>query len=140
MSKTIDFDEAAASAELEKGMEEAQTILEDEDKLEKLFQRLEKKLKNIPVVGEKLAVAASMASMVKSYVNKEYTEIPLGTILAAISAIAYLVSPIDIIADVIPVIGYVDDIAVIGACLKLIESDLNDYIEWRKANGRELNV
>ena len=140
MSEPIKFDEATALTELGRGFQNAQTILADRDKLEELFQRLENKLKVIPHVGEKLAVAASIASMVKSYVNKEYDRVPLGTIIAAISALAYLVSPIDVIPDVIPGLGHVDDVAIIVACMKLVESDLNEYIAWRKEQGKELNV
>ena len=140
MSDIIKFNEAAALTELGRGFKGAQEILDDHDKLEELFQSLENNLKAIPHIGDKLAVAAAMASMVKSYVKKEYNKVPLGTIIAAVSAIAYVVSPVDLIADVIPGLGHVDDIAIIAACLKLIESDLNEYIAWRKENGKEMNI
>ena len=138
MSNNVQFDESVALAQLERGFEDAKTILDDRDKLEELFQRLEHKLKVVPAIGDKLAVAASMASMVKSYVNKEYDKVPVGSILATISAIAYFVSPIDLIPDVIPGLGYVDDAAVIAVCMKFIGSDLKEYIAWRKENGKEL--
>ena len=140
MSEPIQFDEATALTELGRGFQNAQTILEDSDKLEELFQRVENKLKVIPHIGNKLAVAASMASMAKSYASKEYNKVPLGTIIAVISALAYFVSPIDVIPDIIPGLGHVDDAAIILACLKLVESDLNDYIVWRKEHGKELTV
>ena len=140
MGDVIKFDEATALTELGRGFQNAQTILDDRDKLEKLFQRLENKLKVIPHIGEKLAIAASMASMVKSYVNKEYDKVPLGTIIAVVSALAYIVSPVDLIPDVIPGLGHVDDIGIIAACLKLVESDLTEYIKWRKEHGKELEV
>lgn len=138
MNKKVEISEDAAFAELGKGFKDAEKLLDDTDKLEELFQKLEHKLKVIPKVGNKLAIAASMASMVKSYVEKEYTEVPLGTIIAAISAIAYVVSPIDLIPDSIPVAGHLDDAGVVAVCLKLIESDLTDYIKWRKESGKEL--
>lgn len=140
MSEVITISDEAALSELGKGFKDAEATLNDTDKLEKVFQKLEKKLKSIPRIGEKLAIAASMASMVKSYVKKEYTSVPIGTIIAAVSALTYFVSPVDIIPDAIPGVGHLDDVAVIGACLKLIESDLTEYIEWRKANGKELDV
>ena len=140
MEKKIEINEAEAFAELGKGFKNAEELLNDTDKLEELFQKLEHKLKVIPGVGNKLAIAASMASMVKSYVKKEYTEVPLGTIIAAVSAIAYVVAPIDLIPDTIPVAGHLDDVGVVAACLKLVESDLTDYIAWRKENGKELEI
>ena len=140
MKEKIKIDEATALKELGQSFKNAEDILQDTDKLEELLQRLENKLKVIPHIGDKLAVAASMASMVKSFAKKEYTQVPIGSVVAAISAIVYVVSPIDLIPDTIPGIGYIDDAAVIAACLKLIESDLTEYIEWRKENGKELDV
>ncbi len=49
-------------------------------------------------------------------------------------------SPFDLVIDGIPVLGSLDDIAVILACLKLVESDLKDYEKWREENGKILQV
>ncbi len=46
------------------------------------MQRLEKKLKVVPLVGEKIANMPVMVSLIKSYVKKEYTDIPIGTVIA----------------------------------------------------------
>lgn len=94
-----EFDEQKALKELEKGYKEAEKLLENEDKLERFLQRLEKKLKIIPIAGDKLAVVPVMASLLKNYAEKEYTDIPIGTIIAIISALMYFVSPIDFVPD-----------------------------------------
>lgn len=51
-----------------------------------------------------------------------------------ISALIYFVSPVDIIPDFLPVVGYLDDAAVVAACIKLVKSDIDDYKQWRKIN------
>ena len=124
-----EFDEQKALKELEKGYKEAEKLLENEDKLERFLQRLEKKLKIIPIAGDKLAVVPVMASLLKNYAEKEYTDIPIGTIIAIISALMYFVSPIDFVPDSIPVLGYFDDAAVVAACWKLVQSDVDEYVE-----------
>jgi len=63
-------------------------------------------------------------------------DIPTGPIIAITSALIYFVSPIDIIPDSVPLLGYIDDAAVITVCWKLVESDVEEYIKWRKDNGR----
>lgn len=132
--------EKEAFKELKKGYRKAEELLEDGDKLERFLQRLEKKLKTIPVAGDKLAVLPIMASLVRNYSKKEYTDIPIGSIIAIISALIYFVSPVDIVPDSIPVIGYFDDAAVVAACWKLVDSDIEEYENWRKQHGKVLNI
>ena len=125
---------------LQRNYAESEEILHNEDKLERLFQRLEKKLKIVPVVGGTLAEIPMMASLIKSYVQKEYTDIPIGSIVAVISALLYFVSPIDIIPDNIPGVGYIDDAVVVAVCLKMVDSDLQEYKIWREQNGKVIEI
>lgn len=113
-------------------------MLNDVDKIERFLQRLEKKMKVIPFAGEKLAAVPVLASLLRSYVKKEYTDIPIGSIIAIASALLYFVSPIDIIPDSIPVLGYFDDAAVVGACWVLVDNDVQEYMKWREKNGKEI--
>lgn len=140
MDNNEKFTDELARKELEKGYEKAEETLNDDDKMERLFQRLEKKLKNIPVIGEKMADIPIMASLVRCYWKKEYTDVPIGSIIAIISALIYFVSPIDILPDSIPVIGYFDDAAVVATCWKLVESDVVEYQKWREKNGKLIDV
>lgn len=122
---------------LEAGYEEAESYVYDADKLERLLQRIEAKLKLMPVVGEGLAAVPVMVSLVRSYASGEYPDIPVGSIIAIVSALLYFLSPIDIIPDSLPGIGYLDDAAVVMACLALVQSDIDEYKAWRARNGRE---
>ena len=49
---------------------------------------------------------------------------PLHVKAALVGAIAYFVLPCDFIPDVLPVIGYSDDAAVLAAALKLVSSHI----------------
>ena len=119
---------------LKSNYEQVQKMIEDEDKLEHLLERLEEKLKSIPKVGSKLSEIPAWISLVRSYINGEYKEIPLGSLVAIVAAMIYVVNPFDLIPDTIPVVGYLDDVAVITACLKLVETDVNEYTEWKSKN------
>ena len=135
----VTIDDETAQASLEAGYSKAEEMLKDKDKMERFLQRLEKKLKVIPIAGEKLAVVPIMVSLVRSYVKKEYTDIPIGTIIAIISALIYFLSPIDLVPDSIPVLGYFDDAAVVAACWKLVDSDVTEYVKWREENGKVID-
>lgn len=135
-----EFEEQKAQDELEKGYDEAEKILNDEDKMERFLQRLEKKMKVIPLAGDKLANIPIMVSLVRNYAKKEYRDIPIGSLIAIVSALIYFVSPIDIVPDSIPVLGYFDDAAVVAACWKLVDTDVAEYVKWRKDNNKEFDI
>ena len=137
MKKAESFDENQAQNELKKGYKKAEILLHDENKLEIFLQKIENKLTIVPIVGNALSYIPVMISMIRSYVRKEYTEIPIGSIISMISALIYFVSPVDIIPDFLPVVGYLDDAAVVAACIKLVKSDIDDYKQWRKINKIE---
>lgn len=119
---------------LESNFGKAEQVIKDPDALERLLQRLEEKLKQIPMAGDALSNIPVLASMVRSYACKEYPNIPLGTMVAIVSALIYFLSPIDLIPDTIPGIGYIDDAAVIAACLTMVQSDVDEYRTWRSAH------
>lgn len=124
-------EESEAQLLLESGYEEAEEVINDPDALENLLQRLEEKLKMVPVAGDALSNVPVLVSMVRSYASKEYTDLPLGTMIAIVSALIYFLSPIDLIPDSVPVLGYADDAAVLAACLTMVRSDVDDYKSWR---------
>ena len=51
--------------------------------------------------------------------------------LVTIAALLYVLSPIDLIPDFIPVVGYVDDALVVAVCIKLVQADLDKYRDWK---------
>ena len=62
---------------------------------------------------------------------KERENLPRLTRAAIVGALAYLICPFDVIPDFIPVIGLVDDAAVIAICLKLVRTDIAAYRAWK---------
>ncbi len=127
--------EAKAKETFEKNIPAAEKLLKNEDKVERLLKRLESKLKSIGTVGDALAYLPAMGLLINSYVKKEYTDIPIGTIAGVVVAVAYFVSPIDLIPDFIPIAGFTDDAAVVALALALAKKDIDEYLAWRKEKG-----
>ena len=132
------FDEEKAKAVLEQGYKEAEDMLADVDKTERFLQQLEQKLNDIPLAGNALADIPILISLVRSYMQKEYTEAPYGSMLAIVSVLIYIISPIDLMPDSIPVLGQLDDVAVIALFWPLIETDVRDYVQWRNENNKTI--
>ena len=116
---------------LDKGVEEAEEVIQNPSKVDEILLRLEEKLKEVPAIGSTLADLPLMISMVKAWIKKEYTEVSPKVIACLVGAIIYLLKKKDLISDSIPIVGIVDDIAVLGLALKLSEPELKAYAEWR---------
>ncbi|HSJ87796.1 MAG TPA: DUF1232 domain-containing protein [Anaerolineales bacterium] len=73
----------------------------------------------------------TLMALLKDYRKGNYRTALYGTIAAAAFALIYVFNPFDIIPDVLPFVGAIDDASVIAACLMLIERDLVKYRSWK---------
>ena len=73
-----------------------------------------------------------MIGLITDYVKKDYKQCPWSTIAAVTGAVIYFISPIDVIPDFIPVVGFIDDALVISLALNFIGGDLEKYKEWKE--------
>ena len=120
---------------LENGVSQAQEILSDPAKIDELLQQLQQSVKELPSsAGEALSRIPLMASMVKGYVTQEYTAVSPKVVASLVSAFLYLVTKKDLINDSIPLLGLVDDVAVIALAMKINEAELDAYQQWRDEN------
>lgn len=126
-----------ALVELQKGYSRAERVLKEPDKIEKILDRLDEKKELTQKLGDMLTAVMDFASLIKSFIKKEYREVPKGTIIAVISAVIYVVNPFDIVPDFLPGIGTIDDNAVIGVCMNLVGKDIEKYRAWRDAQGTD---
>ncbi|WP_423818402.1 YkvA family protein [Salinimicrobium sp. TIG7-5_MAKvit] len=94
-------------------------------------QKIEDKFRNNESMSGYLAKAKSMFSLVRDYWNGNYREVPWKTIAAVVGALLYVLMPLDLIPDFIPVAGFLDDAGVIAACLALVSDDLVAYEKWK---------
>lgn len=46
--------------------------------------------------------------------TSKYKKVPIGTIAAIVGTLLYVLSPIDFIPDFMPVVGYLDDVAMLA--------------------------
>ena len=120
----------------EKYRQQASRIFQDQDKVQSLLSDVDRHLKGLPWIGKKLKQVPLFLSMLNHYYHKDYQQVPVGTILAALAALLYFVYPLDVIPDFIPFVGYIDDAAILAFCYKNIEKDLKRYQKWRKLQDK----
>ena len=126
------IDTEKAKEILDSGMEQANELLDHPEQLQALLIQVTDKMKTVPVLGTVVSELPAMVSLVKSYVTKEYPDVSPKVIAAAVSGFIYLIKKKDLIPDNIPVLGQLDDIAVIALALSLIKPELDAYRSWQE--------
>lgn len=110
----------------------ANKYINDKDLSAKLFKKAFEKVKvrRIPVfrVWKNLQL---LLQLFNDWRTGNYREIPKSTLIAVVAGLLYFVSPVDIIIDIIPFGGFIDDAAIIAFVLKQSEKDIKKYLSWR---------
>lgn len=122
------MDEEALRARVQR---DAQHVT-DEDVRRVVSRRreLDEKFKKVPDKLNKLVNQVKLLyELIRSYIDGSYREIPWISIATAAAALLYFLSPIDVIPDMIPGIGYIDDLLVVRFALTAISTDLRTYCE-----------
>ncbi|MDB5263767.1 MAG: hypothetical protein JWQ14_3050 [Adhaeribacter sp.] len=72
--------------------------------------------------------------LIKAAATGEYTGIPTSTIIGGIAVLLYFLTPIDFVPDFIPVIGLLDDVALLAWYMTSIKGEMEKFVVWEKGN------
>jgi len=132
----MDFSDEELNNQYASYKQEAKKLLKDHSRFKEKLRIAEDKMSKIPLVGEDLQKFIIMVDMLRAYAKGEYKNIPYTTLVSITAIVAYIASPIDLVPDFIPILGFLDDAAIIKIALNFrIEKDLQRYIEWRDTHG-----
>ena len=130
-NKEVKITEKQAKKAWDSNKKDAEELLNDERKMNNFLNQLEEKFNAVSRFTEALKDIPLIVELIRAYIKKEYTEIPIGSIIGLVSALIYFSSPVDLIPDVIPVIGYVDDAVVIALAIRFAYTDIEDFKKWK---------
>lgn len=92
------------------------------------------KAAQLPLFGSLAGDLITLLDMLSDYRAGIYRDLPKGVFLAGAIGLGYALCPIDLILDVIPFAGYLDDAAILMLLLDLfIARDLLRYRRWKEA-------
>jgi uncharacterized membrane protein YkvA (DUF1232 family) len=74
--------------------------------------------------------------MLSDSYNRKYP-VPKKTVIVGIFALLYLINPIDIFPDFIPLMGFIDDLAAFAFAASLIKEDLQKYRVWKMSSDSD---
>ena len=114
----------------------ANKVLANKKKISKCIRKARKifeRLHNLPRFNTLSNNICNFCDLLSDYFDGTYKNLPLSTIVAILAGLLYLVLPIDCLADFIPVLGWLDDAAVLGFVVVAEQNDVKEYLDW-KAN------
>ena len=118
-------------------IQKASQFLGKPGRLMLLLVTLGRKLKQTNFTKHDSAMAKdkffTLGRLVKAYAQGEYKTIPWKSLLLVVAAILYFINPIDLIPDLLPVLGLTDDFAILLMVYKSVGSDIENFLEWEKS-------
>ncbi len=97
-------------------------------KARKIFERLDK----VPRCKGLSQNICNFCDLLSDYFDGIYRNLPVSTIVALVAGLLYVVLPIDVLADFIPVLGWLDDAAVMSFVIAAEQKDLQKYLSWKE--------
>ena len=104
--------------------DDAQKVMDNQEKIERIATN--------PTLHKYLNDVKLYFQMLGDIFTGKYKKVPFGTIAAIVGTLLYVLSPVDLIPDVIPVVGYLDDAAILAACLNFTRFDVEEYKKEKK--------
>ncbi len=71
--------------------------------------------------------------MLQAYIKGEYKIIPWATLVKITAAFIYFLSPLDFIPDLLPIVGFSDDIAIIWWVINSCSADIQRFTDWENS-------
>jgi uncharacterized membrane protein YkvA (DUF1232 family) len=131
--------DVAGSALFKKFLASAESYLKQPTRLKKLltdaYEKASEKKELGTLAHEAWTTLQSLFRLIKLSASGEYTELPATTVVAAIAVLLYFLSPIDLIPDFIPVLGLLDDMALVAWFSTTIKHELDKFHEWELAKA-----
>lgn len=106
---------------------------EDVDRVVNASDAIEKRFETGGPLGRLLDDGRLLLSLVQDYRSGRYRALPRWTLTAAAFTLLYVLNPLDLIPDALPVLGVLDDATVVSVALMMLEQDLHTYKGWLTA-------
>jgi uncharacterized membrane protein YkvA (DUF1232 family) len=97
-------------------------------------EKLKEKVKNSKNLSGLFDDLMLLSSLVKDYWKGRYRKIPYKAIAAIVFTILYVLNVVDLVPDFIPGLGLLDDATIVGLCLKMVSTDIEQYKIWKTSD------
>lgn len=137
-------DNVAGSALFKKFLSTAEGYIKQPTRMKQLLTDAYKKASEKNDVGtlahEAWETLQTMFRLIKASMSGEYTGVPGTTVAAAVAVLIYFLSPIDLIPDFIPVLGLLDDVALVAWFSTTLKGEMDKFQEWENSSARVVSA
>lgn len=84
--------------------------------------------------------ALALIRMVREAKAGRYRRLPQKTLIAIAAGLLYLINPLDLLPDILPVVGLLDDATILAWVVSQVHRDLEHFREWEKEWGGAIDV
>lgn len=131
--KTVDFFGKAKHLYLEK----SQQIAGEDSKLQKLLKNVGERLNEVshhPKVQAALEPILIFKRMIQAHRNGKF-KVSSKTLGLLVLGLVYFITPIDIIPDFLPILGFTDDLSVVLAVFNSVKHEVDEFLNWEKTQA-----
>jgi len=84
--------------------------------------------------------ARALVRMARAAVAGRYRRLPRRSLIAVVAGVIYFLDPFDAIPDFIPLVGFLDDAAVLAWVVSRVRKDLDEFLMWEAGQGPVIDV
>ena len=127
---------ALGSEAFARAVDKAELRIAGSGGLRSLFEKAAKEAASLPKHRFKAnwPYLQTMLRLIRAYERGEYKQVSNDDLTWIVTALNYLVDPFDLIPDMTPFLGYVDDATVVGFIADKTRQTLDDFMIW-ETNG-----
>ncbi len=131
MTKSTKYTE---SSHWKNAVDKAREVLSNKGNADYLKNALDKMANATPGFAKLLEQVKVLVRLSQAYRAGDYRHIPLKSMLLITASILYFINPMDVLPDLVPIFGLVDDATLIGFVITSLRKDIEKFREWEIDN------
>ncbi len=109
-------------------------MINEQSQVKELIWQVSQKLQNInsrnKQINELMEHVQLFLRMIKRSLAGEYSAFSHKTLLSLVFGLLYFVTPMDVVPDFIPLLGFSDDLSIVYFIIKNFKSDIEAFKVW----------
>jgi len=101
-------------------------------KVTKKFSDIKGKGKMVQEVKEKVCV---FGRLINAFISGSYKNLPWKAAVSIVAASLYFLNPADVVPDIIPISGLLDDFTILIWTYNSLQSELDKFLKWEASKN-----